>query len=399
MTRSPRARKTLFRFGRHGRSVRVFVERGGELVRVQWRQRGALRTQSWPNTGAARAEARAFAETIAEELAGPEARRGRESVTVRQLFERYLEAEGRSLRPATIRNRRADWRRWELFVGRGAIADELGPDRLAQLVAALDRQGLAARTIGEVVNTVKLIYNWGEEQEVLRRDRLVKYKYKVGKDRRPESPAEFSAEEFQQLLGVLRPDAAAGWRAWAVLALCGYQGARQWAVLHLQWADLDLEAGVVTWRAAWDKQGREWRQPIREVTRAVLERVRRWHEASGLTSPWLFPAHHARAKSEVYTRDALCKALHAAEARAGIPHRVHRGAHGLRRMLAGDVLAATGNPKLAMEAIGDRDLKTMERYLKRREGALSEAFRRLDEPAAASSRPPENRSETVTEGE
>ena len=44
----------------------------------------------------------------------------------------------------------------------------------------------------------------------------------------------------------------------------------------------------------------------------------------------------------------------------------------MRRMVAGEVNAKTGNPVLAMHYIGDTDMKTMKRYLKRRDDRLRE---------------------------
>jgi hypothetical protein len=35
-----------------------------------------------------------------------------------------------------------------------------------------------------------------------------------------------------------------------------------YAILHLQWRDLDFEAGQLAWRARWDKTGRERVQPM-----------------------------------------------------------------------------------------------------------------------------------------
>lgn len=68
----------------------------------------------------------------------------------------------------------------------------------------------------------------------------------------------------------------------------------------------------------------------------------------------------------------------ASEERAGIPHRPRRGAHGLRRLLAGEVNARTGNAKLAMDAIGDRDIRMADRYLKPREDKIRETFEAMD---------------------
>jgi integrase len=81
--------------------------------------------------------------------------------------------------------------------------------------------------------------------------------------------------------------------------------------------------------------------------------------------PWVFFSRDARNRSRadgrvqagVYRIQSLSAALGKAETRAGVEHLPYRGAHGMRRMLA-------------MHYIGDTDMKTMKRYLKRRDDRL-----------------------------
>jgi hypothetical protein len=58
-------------------------------------------------------------------------------------------------------------------------------------------------------------------------------------------------------------------------------------------------------------------------------------------------------------------------------------------MVASNVLDATGDARLAMEYIGDKDLKQMNSYLKRRDNRLERASQAL---SAASLKPFLNRS-------
>ena len=73
-----------------------------------------------------------------------------------------------------------------------------------------------------------------------------------------------------------------------MLLLIGHQGVRQRAALHLRWEDVDLDARVITWRARYDKVGREWSQPIRDATRSALLTALYWRERDGYTGPWVF---------------------------------------------------------------------------------------------------------------
>ncbi len=116
-------------FGPSRGGVRVLVERGGELVRVQWYDDGIRRVKSWPNTRDGRAEAKAWGRGFAEaRTLGPRPTAPR--LTLRQLWERYFEAEFPHLRPKTQTNYREHWSRWELFLGRdfprGAGCDSAG---------------------------------------------------------------------------------------------------------------------------------------------------------------------------------------------------------------------------------------------------------------------------------
>ncbi len=51
-------------------------------------------------------------------------------------------------------------------------------------------------------------------------------------------------------------------------------------------------------------------------------------------------------------------------------------------MVAGDLVDATGSDRLAMEAIGDRDVKMAERYVKRRTCRTAQAMKALDRDVA-----------------
>jgi integrase len=378
-----KARKTIAKFGEHGRMVRVFIERGGLLVRAQWREgeRGAkrLRTESWPNTAEKRLEAKEFARGVSDTLAA--GRAPARGMTVREMWERYTAAEFPALRPRTRALNADAWRKWELVVGKDAVAEDLGPDSMALLRSELERQGLAVRTIGRVIRGVKVVYNWSEAHELIERNRVHRYRYKVAKDRRPTKVAEYRQEDFIALCAALPVEGTARtWRPGGVVRVCGYQGIRQNAVRHLAKADIDFDGNRLHWRPEYDKLGRDWWQPMRAATRTTLEAVLRQHARIGYDGPWVFPKPREGGADPVYSAQSLWWAMQEAEKRAGIAHIERRGAHGLRRLLAGDVFALTGNLKTAGDAIGDTDLKVLaDAYLVTREDEVRSAFQRLDE--------------------
>jgi len=370
-------RRTLKTYGERGRSARVFVERGGQMVRVQWRMNGRLKTESFPNSTAGKSDAKDFAQGVVENL---EARHAPKRITVADLWSRYSLAEVGNLRAKTFALNADAWRKWELFVGREKIAEDLGADSMAGLRAELEKKhGLAVNTIRRVVGGIKTVYGWGEAHEILARNKMHRYRFKVGKDKKPAKVAEYRKEDFTKLCEALPLDKGRNWRAGAIIRICGYQGVRQGAVRHLQWTDVDFMGRTITWRSQWDKLGRTWRQPMREATADTLVIIRS-HQGD---EPWVFPAPRERKRSTdpVYSAQALWWALTQAEKRAGIEHKANRGAHGLRRMLAGDIMALTGNLKTAGDAIGDKDLRVLqEHYLRTREDQVREAFAKLDEP-------------------
>lgn len=189
-------------------------------------------------------------------------------------------------------------------------------------------------------------------------------------------------EDVRRILAQFNPELWGHWRLLALLTLLGYQGVRTNAARHLQWADVDFAAGVLTWRARWDKLGREWTQPLRAPTRAALERCLTWREKAQYHAPWVFFSADARTVAHggepVYTHQALAYALTQAERRAKVPHLELRAMHGLRRMVVGEIVLLTGDIAAAAQFIGDKDLGMVNRkYLKRRDDQLRTVADRL----------------------
>ncbi len=395
-----RQRKTLAVFGPSRGGVRVLIERGGELVRVQWYDDGIRRVKSWPNTREGRTEAKAWARGFAEaRTLGPRPTTPR--LTLRQLWQRYLEAEFPHLRSKTRIIYRAHWSRWELFLGREFTAEEARLGDVDHFRAALERQDYALSQIHKAIGVVKTVYNWGQRRELLGINRLALYRFKVAKDLRPEPPAEYTREERDAILQALRPDRHTEWRAWAAVAIAAYQGARMRAIVHLQWRDLDFEAGEIAWRARWDKTGRDRAQPMTDGARVALVVAKQWREYDAYRGPWVFHTPHrqrwhlADEERAAWTAQALWLALTKAERRAGVRHLPYRAMHGFRRAVAGDVLELTRDVKLALDWIGDVDLGMAHRYLRPRNPRLEEAATAVDRLLGESG--DRNRHATVTE--
>ena len=368
-------KQTLASYGPKNRTVRVFRERKG-LVRVSWYD-GRRFVKSWPDTSEGRAEAKAWAKGFAEsreQYGAPVSVR----LSLRALWERFAEGEFPHLRPRTQQLYREHWDKWELFLGREFMAEDAKLETVDSFRASLKRNGIGVTHTRKIVGTVKTVYAWGERRELLSRNRLASYRFKIAKEDRPTAPGEYSADELDRILAQMNYRRRDGWRPWVAVMLGGHQGTRSHAILHLRWEDVDFTTGTITWRAQWDKTGKDWTQPMTNAAYSALLTAKWWAEKDGRRD-WVFYSAHAG--REFYRKDSLWLALTKAEKRAKISHQRGRGMHGFRRGVAGDVLAATRDAKLALDFIGDVDLRQATKYLKRREERLDEAVAILDQPS------------------
>src|SRR5207245_4615532 len=206
-------------------------------------------------SGEGRTEAKAWARRFAEaRTLGPRPTVVR--LTLRELWERYVEAEFPHLRPKTQTNYREHWSRWELFLGRDFTAEEARLGDVDHFRAALERQDYALSQIHKAIGVVKTVYNWGQRRELLGMNRLALYRFKVAKDLRPEPPAEYAREERDAILQALRPDRHTAWRAWAAVANAAYQGDRMRVILNIQRKELEFTHGQLSCRYRVDLLGR-----------------------------------------------------------------------------------------------------------------------------------------------
>lgn len=371
--------RTMKTFGEYGQTVRVWQD--DKAVRVQCRALGVTRSFRGPG---AKAKAYGFAQRLAS---GMEAK-AETRPTLADLWVAYTASGDYT----ELRQRSRDYyaASWALFlevVPPQTAADDVTVLTLDTVRRAWEttprpraKDGLSINSMRKAIGNVKIVFAWAERVELIHRNRIRAFRFKVSKDRRPQSPGEYTGEEFQRLLGVLSFDRLDQRTAYCVLTMIGYQGIRENAALHLRWEDVLWGEDVLLWRAEWDKMGNEWDQPLRAPTRAVLGRL--WDAVGQPATGWVFPARQKTAKGQTYTAQAFAKALWAAEERAGVPHVRNRGAHGFRRMIAGDLVDATGSNAHAMEAIGDRSVKMAETYVLRRRGRKAQAMKALDKGVA-----------------
>lgn len=365
--------EVLGTWGPSRQKVRL-VRRDGRLI-VEWYEARLRRERSWPDTKGNVGVARAWAKAWSEERLFPKKAEAKQ-VTVRELWELYQTAAWSSLAPNTQRLYADDWKRWELFAGRSFVAEDVTPTMLHRFRKELEGKPLGVNSIAQVVKTCKVVYNWGEREEVITRNRWRLFKYKVAKKDKPQSPDEYSPEELAALMAEVDPKRA--WRAWVCLTILAHQGVRQVSGLQLRWSDLRVKERAILWPAETDKNGRPLLQPLRKGTVRALRVARDRAVALGITSPYVIPGTAKGKKQGHYSAQSLWAALTGAEERAGVEHKPRRAAHGLRRKVVGDLAAATGDTLLALRLVGDRDPRMAEHYRKSRETEASDAFRRLE---------------------
>lgn len=348
--------------------IRVLEEPARVLVR--WWKDGRRRYATYAKTPHGRLEAKAFALGLAARLAAPAAP---VRLTTAELWSRYLEANASTLRSRTVALYTQRWRRWALWVDPASIAEDVPTVSVARFRGELTKLGAAVNQIRGVVRVVKLVYAWADELELIAKNRVGRYRFKVGKEEKVHAPPPYTEAEWLALLVALHGgQRELTWRPWVFVAIAGSLGPRSRALLHLRWSEIDLAAGTVTWLKQWDKVGKKDRvQPLTDEAYAALRTAQGWRTELGYTGPWvLFSTHKGQHRAQreadgVYRYSSLAAAVSGAEqhARPRIAHEPFRLNHGLRRLAANRVRQATGDPWLALQWIGDDDPRRAKEYL------------------------------------
>lgn len=414
-------RKLLAHWGKRGDMVRVRLDKRRDRVEVYYRDLERVEHKKvFPNTPEGREEAKSWGESyhaerarIAEERKNPTKP---VPITHRQLWEKFVASPAYTddIREATRRNYRDRWKVWEVFKKPESIVNDTTLDDVDVFRASCKEAGYAINSVRQILNVVRTIYNWGQSRKLVTNNELAGFVWKSPKDAAVLEPGEFSTEEWEAMMRTFKPSslmdgtlfAAKNWRPWVMMMLIQHHGQRANAVRHAQWTDFDFEAGLVTWRAAYQKQGKDVVQPITHGTVAALlvarfwadrHLVMRWRRRVRITdgprrgkwirdpelrdeiiaSPWVLFGE--KKKLEAYSYSSWHYQFVKAEREAGISHEDYRGGHGGRRMVMGNVLEATGDLMTAMNYIGDSDLKQAKSYDRRRQQRIETASETIEE--------------------
>jgi integrase len=377
------ARKSLFTVGMRGAKAIGFAQTlrsGSKVVTVEWREPGTKKraSRSWPLTAEGRRLARAHAEGTAERLSRVGVVKV-DRLTLASLFTRFRAANEHTWRPSTRTSYLARWAIFENIVGAGEFADLVTQEtlddvrmRLRTTKRAKTGEPMAPNQIREILARVCGIWRWAKRRKLLADNPLADYENAMGKDEGKLKVPEYTPDEYARILRVLDPTAARFWRAYGVIALAGLTGKRERALLELQWPAIDVAGRLIRWSSQTDKVGKEWVQPMADDTVTLLALLWAWREKIGYTGPYVFPSAHSRNRVGHYTADALTKALHEAEKRAGVTYVKYRAIHSVKRYVVRDLYEKLGGDLIRVgRFVGNTNLKVLEEsYLRERVGEL-----------------------------
>ena len=179
----------------------------------------------------------------------------------------FLQFFGRRRKPATLSQRD-----WDRFI-RARRAGKIGPSG----------RPVSDRTIQYDLKFLIAVFNWAtKSKDEQGRPLLGSNPLRGLKTPTEKNPTRvvLSEEEYRALL---RVSWEVDWRFHVALVLAHETGHRIGAIRSLKWSDIDLEGGVVRWRAEHEKTGYEHRTPMTAEALAALKEARRRNPGTGDT--------------------------------------------------------------------------------------------------------------------
>ena len=343
MARTKRVRRG-YSAGEWGRNrVRVFPDPKTGLYQIEWRDNGRRLTRSLKHRDWR--QARRQADEFAAGFAGPELNGKKnaepEPLTLGTLFDIYGEEVtptkglssrqhdrtaakmflgflGRSRDPATLSQRD-----WDRFI-RARRAGSVGPSG----------RPVSDRMIEYDLRYLISVLNWAsrsrDEQGRLLLESNPLRGLKMPMEKNP-TRVVLSEHEYQALLKVSQE---VDWRFHLALVLAHETGHRIGAIRKLRWSDIDLEGGIIRWRAEHEKSGYEHRTPVTPEAIEVLNAARRRNP--GTANAPVLPA--TRNPSTCVSFPQVRFWWKRAEKLAGLEPKHGRGWHSLRRKFASDLI-------------------------------------------------------------
>lgn len=232
------------------------------------------------------------------------------------MFVRYLGAD-RAVTTLSLRE-------WDRFI-KDRRAGRIGPGEAPW-------QRVGDRTIERDLRFLMAVFNWatmaGDGRAGVLLDRNPFKGYKAPKEKNPRRVS-ISNDEYRAMLSVSQ---RIDWRFHVALRLAHETGHRIGAIRQLRWADIDLENGMIRWRAETEKTGYEHATPMTREARDALESARSRNPGIGEAPVLPAPQDASQPVSKDLARDWWSRA----ERLAGLDPKRGRGWHSLRRKFASD---------------------------------------------------------------
>ena len=341
MARTKRSRRS-YGAGEWGRNrVRVFPDLKTGLFQIEWRENGRRLTRSLKHRDWRRAKRQA--DEFAAGFAGPEmnGKAEPEPLTLGTLLDIYGEEVTPAKAETSQRSDRAATKMFLQFFGRHRKPGTLSQrdwDRFirARRAGKIGPSGrpVSDRTIQYDLKFLIAVFNWAtKSKDEQGRPLLGSNPLRGLKTPTEKNPTRvvLSEEEYRALL---RVSWEVGWRFHVALVLAHETGHRIGAIRSLRWSDIDLEGGVVRWRAEHEKTGYEHRTPMTAEALAALKEARRRNPGTGDTP--VLPA--STDASRCAGRSLARYWWNRAQKLAGLEPRRGRGWHSLRRKFASDLM-------------------------------------------------------------
>ncbi len=343
MARTKRSRRS-YSAGEWGRNrVRVFTDPRTGIIQVDWRENGRRLTRSLKHRDWALAKKQAdeIAAGLAEPVAAGPAEAELEPLTLKTLFDIYVEEVTPTKADSSQQSDRAAMRMFLRFFGKHRKAATLSRRDWDRFIRARragkaggSRRPVAGRTIQKDLKLLLAVLNWAARS----RDEEGRLLLASNPLRGLKSPTEknplrvtLTQAEYEALLRVAGD---VDWRFRVALVLAHETGHRIGAICKLRWSDVDLEARTIRWRSEHEKTGYEHQTPITSMARAILVEARRRNP--GIGDAPVMPA--PKDPSACMTRWLASGWWKKAEGRAGLEPKRGRGWHSLRRKFASDLM-------------------------------------------------------------
>lgn len=204
-----------------------------------------------------------------------------------------------------------------------------------------------ARVVEEELVTLRTVLRWAMRRRTATGAPLLAsmpiLEWKIPREENPRR-VQLSAADLNAML---RTSLSIDARLWLALVLCQATGHRINSVRQLRWADIQIDARVITWQGEHQKNGATHQTPIPTETADALRQFEQLERMAGENCDgWLFPAPN---RTEPMCRDRFYRWWRACRKAAGLPAGTGAGFHCFRRKLASDLSTA---PLAMVKALG-----------------------------------------------